>query len=308
MRRLEERLGRGEVIILDGATGTELERRGVPMHGVAWSAAALQTHPEIVRQVHEDYVRAGADVIISNTFSASRHILEHAGMGDMVRELNTRAVTLARQAVEAASPDRTVYVAGSISTMRTANRQDLTPAPATAKDSYREQAELLAAAGVDLIMLEMMADLEQSSYAIEGAVSTGLPVWVGLSCRRRSDGSEVVLLESSSVAVAEALDSLLPAGGSLVSIMHTDVEHTAPALRTVRDHWQGPMGAYPHSGWFAMPNWQFEGIISPHALLSEAQTWVRMGTQLVGGCCGIGPDHIRLLREELPKTAGGGQS
>ena len=308
MRRLEERLGRGEVIILDGATGTELERRGVPMHGVAWSAAALQTHPEIVRQVHEDYVRAGADVIISNTFAASRHILEHAGMGDMVRELNTRAVTLARQAVEAASPDRTVYVAGSISTMRTANRQDLTPAPATAKDSYREQAELLAAAGVDLIMLEMMADLEQSSYAIEGAVSTGLPVWVGLSCRRRSDGSEVVLLESSSVAVAEALDSLLPAGGSLVSIMHTDVEHTAPALRTVRDHWQGPMGAYPHSGWFAMPNWQFEGIISPHALLSEAQTWVRMGTQLVGGCCGIGPDHIRLLREELPKTAGGGQS
>ena len=308
MRRLEERLGRGEVIILDGATGTELERRGVPMHGVAWSAAALHTHPEIVRQVHEDYIHAGADVIITNTFSASPHILEHAGMGDMVHELNTRAVTLARQAVEAASPDRTVYVAGSISTMRPANRPDLTPARATAKDSYREQAELLAAAGVDLIMLEMMGDLEQSSYAIEGAVSTGLPVWVGLSCSLRSDGSEVVLAESSSVAVAEAVDSLLPAGGSLVSIMHTDVEHTAPALRRVRDHWQGPMGAYPHSGWFAMPNWQFEGVISPRAFLSEAQTWVRMGTQLVGGCCGIGPDHIRLLREELPKAAGGGQT
>ena len=69
MKKLQERIAEGEVIILDGATGTELERRGVPMHGEAWSAMALYTHPEVVRQVHEDYIRAGADIIITNTFS-----------------------------------------------------------------------------------------------------------------------------------------------------------------------------------------------------------------------------------------------
>ncbi|HEX5692919.1 MAG TPA: homocysteine S-methyltransferase family protein, partial [Roseiflexaceae bacterium] len=79
---LQARLDAGQVIMLDGATGTELQRRGVPMHGFAWSAAALDTHPDIVRAVHEDYIRAGADVIITNTFSTARHVLETAGLGD----------------------------------------------------------------------------------------------------------------------------------------------------------------------------------------------------------------------------------
>lgn len=71
MSTLQEMLEHREVVVLDGATGTELERRGVPMHGVAWSAAALETHPDIVRKVHEDYIRAGADIIITNTFATS---------------------------------------------------------------------------------------------------------------------------------------------------------------------------------------------------------------------------------------------
>ena len=97
---LQARIGRGEVIILDGATGTELQSRGVPMHGFAWSAAALDTHPETVRAVHEDYVRAGADVIITNTFATARHVLEPAGLGERVRALNQRAVALAQEARE----------------------------------------------------------------------------------------------------------------------------------------------------------------------------------------------------------------
>ena len=97
MKKLQERIAQGEVIILDGATGTELERRGVPMHGEAWSAAALYTHPEVVRQAHEDYIRAGADIIITNTFASARHTLERTEMAGQVRELNTRAVTLQKK-------------------------------------------------------------------------------------------------------------------------------------------------------------------------------------------------------------------
>jgi S-methylmethionine-dependent homocysteine/selenocysteine methylase len=100
MNDVQGRLDAGEVVILDGAMGTELERRGVPMDDVAWDAAALATHPDLVREVHEDYIEAGAEVIITNTFATARHVLEPAGMGGQFRALNMRAVTLAKEARE----------------------------------------------------------------------------------------------------------------------------------------------------------------------------------------------------------------
>ncbi|MGH6959385.1 MAG: homocysteine S-methyltransferase family protein, partial [Dongiaceae bacterium] len=98
MTNLLARIERGDVIILDGAMGTELQRRGVPMDRVAWSAAALATHPEVIRDIHEDYIRAGADVIITNSFGSSRHVLEPAGLGDRVAPLNRRSLELAKEA------------------------------------------------------------------------------------------------------------------------------------------------------------------------------------------------------------------
>ncbi len=300
MKKLQERIAQGEVIIIDGPMGTELERRGVPMHGEAWSAAALYTHPEVVRQAHEDYIRAGADIIITNTFASARHTLERTEMADQVRELNTRAVTLAKEAREATASDRPVYIAGSISTSFRGGTQE-------ASANYREQAEILTEAGADFLIMEMMVDVQQSAYAIEAAVSIGIPVWVGFSCKIRNDDSQVVFRElpwthskDEDKTFAEALDSLLPIGGSLVSVMHSDIEATAPALRAVQERWDGPLGAYPESGRFVNFSWQFENVIPPEDFLSEAKKWVQMGTQVVGGCCGIGPEHIRLLREGLP--------
>ena len=293
MKKLQERIAQGEVIILDGATGTELERRGVPMHGEAWSAAALYTHPEVVRQVHEDYIRAGADIIITNTFASARHTLERTEMAGQVRELNTRAVTLAKEAREATAGDRPVYIAGSISTSFRGGIQET-------RANYKEQAEILTEVGADFLIMEMMVDVEQSAYAIEAAVSMGIPVWVGFSCKMSDDDSQVVLLRSRGETFAEALNTLLPIGGSLVSVMHSKIEDTAPALRALQERWDGPLGAYPESGGFVMPNWQFEDVIPPKDFLAGAREQVQMGTQLIGGCCGIGPEHIRLLREGLP--------
>ena len=302
---LVERIDRGDVIILDGATGTELQRRGVPMDSVAWSARALKSHPDVVRQVHEEYIRAGADIVITNTFASARHVLEPAGMGDLVVELNRRAAALAKEAVDRAARDRPVYVAGSISTMT----PRLQSKPAWHGDeagaSYREQAEVLAEEQVDILMLEMMRDYEQASYAIEAAVSTGLPTWIGFSCKLSEDGSDMMLLNDGNDRFADALGSLTKIGGSLVSVMHTEVPGVAPALEVVLEEWDGPVGAYPHSGTFVMPHWQFEDLVSPEAFLVEAQRWVDMGVQLVGSCCGMGPDYIQLLRERMPAEAGG---
>ncbi len=298
MHVLHERFERGEIVILDGATGTELERRGVPMDHRVWDAAALLTHPEVVRQVHQDYIRAGADIIITNTFSAGRLILERAGMQDRVQDLNARAVSVAKEARDQVSVDRPVYVAGSVSTFGPVLRPG-SPIPIErARASYHEQAQILAESGVDLIILEMMCDYEHSVHAIEAAIATGLPTWVGFSCKLSGAGT-VAFSSGQETDFAAALQPLMTLGGSLVSIMHTEVRHTVPALEVVQEHWHGPVGAYPHSGGWSMPHWQFEHIISPEDFLSEAQQWVRMGVQLIGGCCGIGPDHIRLLKERI---------
>ena len=103
MRMLDEKLEAGEVILLDGGTGAELDRLGVPMDGIAWCALANKTHPEVVRQVHESYIRAGADVVTANTFSTSRNVLGAVGLGDEVAAINRRAVALAMEARESAA-------------------------------------------------------------------------------------------------------------------------------------------------------------------------------------------------------------
>jgi homocysteine S-methyltransferase len=294
---LQQRLDGEEVVILDGATGTELEKRGVPMDEAAWDVAALATHPDTVREVHEDYIKAGADVIITNTFATARHVLEPAGMGERFHELNARAVTLAKEARENAA-ERPVSIAGSISTFTARYDYSYEPNAERARANYREQADVLAETGVDVIALEMMRDIEQTTYALEAAVTTGLPVWVGFSCKTTDEGT--VVLWDGQHMLADALEQTPLSGISLISIMHTLTEYTPPALQEVTGHWSGPVGAYPHSGEFVMPNWQFTNMLTPDEFATQAQGWLEIGVQLIGGCCGIGPEHIRLLRERLP--------
>jgi S-methylmethionine-dependent homocysteine/selenocysteine methylase len=116
MDQLRDRLAAGEVVVLDGGTGSEIEARGAPMDGAAWSALANVTHPDAVRSVHEDYIRAGADVVIANTFAAGPGALAAAGLEQRFVEVINAAVRLAREAQERVA-DRPVVVAGSLSVM-----------------------------------------------------------------------------------------------------------------------------------------------------------------------------------------------
>src|SRR5262245_14650491 len=158
------------------------------MDGQAWSGTACLTHPDVLRDIHADYIRAGADVVITNTFSTARSLLEAAGLGDRVAEVNRRAVELAREARDRAASGRDVWIAGSMSTMAPGSEPTRRPPVARMSAMLREQADILADAGVDLIVLEMMRDVEYAVGAVDAARATGLPVWVGFSCRRTVDG------------------------------------------------------------------------------------------------------------------------
>ncbi len=299
MTTLSARLENNEVILVDGATGTELERRGVPMDGIAWSATALETHPDVIRQIHVDHIQAGANIVITNSFGLSRNVLEAAGLGDKVEALNRRSVELAQEARDAAGVGHEVYLAGSISSFPPGLDLSKFPQESTAREVHAEQADLLVGSEVDLIMLEMMRRIDLTTYAMESALATNMPVWVGLSCRRETDGT---MLLWDGEPIDEALDALLPIGGQAFTIMHTQTEDVVDALSMLKARWDGPFGAYPHSGEFVMPSWQFHDVISPDDYCVEAREWVDMGAQIIGGCCGITPAHIRVLAEQLPHT------
>ena len=300
MSRLSERLAAGEVLILDGGISTELQRRGVPMDGMAWSAAALVTHPGHVREVHVDYIRSGADIITTNSFSTARYILEQAGLGDLTIELTRGSVLLAKEALQITEPPRDVLIAGAMSSWPPGDDFSRLPSPEEIDVAYTEQAEILAASGVDILLLEMVDHFGYTRAALAAAALTGLPVWLGLGCEVNAEEG-VVTLHDTQRALEEEILSLAGLGFSLVSVMHTKPADVGQALAELSASWEGPKGAYAHSGGWAMPNWLWEDIISPEAYLGYAREWVASGTQVVGGCCGLGPDHIRLLRNMLPR-------
>lgn len=291
----QQQLAAGRVVLTDGATGTELQKRGVPMDKIAWSGAAVLSHPETLCEIHEDYIRAGASVIITNTFGSTRQMLEPAGYGDKVEQVHRDAVAIARKARDNVG-DASVAVAGSISTdppgferrARAASAQDL--------EVYRESAGLLADAGADLIALEMIVDTEHGELAMQAALETGLPTWLGVACRKREDG-KLVSFDHSELAFSDVLDATIPLGPSVVNIMHSEVGAIPEAIELVQQRWSGPIGVYPESGYFTKPHWNFVDIIPPDVLIRHAEEWVNAGVRLLGGCCGTGPEHIEGLRK-----------
>src|SRR5262249_53355614 len=164
-----------------------------------------------------------------------------------------------------------------------------------------EQAEILARAGVDLIVLEMMRDVDYAAGAVGAARATGLPVWVGFSCRRTPDGAVRMFSGvRDDLRFEDAIAPVMARGGSLLAVMHSEVGDIGPAIEVAKRHWSGPLAVYPESGYFTMPSWQFVDVIAPEDLAARALEWLRQGAQVLGGCCGLGPEHIRLLREQLP--------
>jgi len=291
---LEQRLAQGKVIVIDGAMGTELESRGVAMHEKVWSAAALISDPPIIRQVHADYIRAGAEVIITNTFASARHMLAPVGFGEQVEALNRRAVDLANQA-RAQAAAHPVAIAGSICEWV---HPDTPWADTTRlRESLREQAGILAEAGVDLLTIEMGNRLPHTAIAVEEALATGLPVWAGLSCRQAQADGALVGFDPPHHDFAQLVASVTSQPVGLITIMHSSIADTPAGIECVRQQWPGPIGVYPESGYFKMPNWEFRDIISPEDLVTEARTWLAQGVQLLGGCCGLSVAHIQALHE-----------
>ena len=296
---IKARLDAGEVLLLDGGVGTELERRGVAMDPAAWCGTATLGNDALLTQIHLDYAHAGSDVITANTFASSRVMLGAAGYADQTLEINNRAVEAALLAQSQLSEEgRTVAVAGSLSHLMpmiegTATVDPaLVPSPEAIGEAFAEQAAILKAAGADLILLEMMYEPGRAALAVEAALSVGLPVWFGLSARRGEDGSAVAFHHFEDIPLDE-IARLIPATGvDVAGVMHTPSELVSESLLAVRERFAGPMSVYPDSGHFEMPGWRFVDIIDPAVLEGFYATWMQQGARVLGGCCGLTVPHI----------------
>ena len=296
---LQNRLSRGECIVLDGGVGSELVRRGV-----RWRANGLRTDTAVVAAVHDAYLEAGADVLRTNTFQLNRRSyrnvfrdaahMRHIGAPDLekrIPELVPTAVALAKEARERCGRTE-VAIAGVMSPLEHPFRPDLAPADDAARAEHQEIAQLLTDAGVDLLLLESLNTIAEARIAIDAARTTGLPVW--LSFVVGADGN---------ILSGEPLDSL----GADVVLANCAPPRDIDLALTKLGQQATRFGAYAHLGRFDPPSWKFEFFPQfsgsdawpPERYAAHARRWRDQGAQVVGGCCGAGPDHVRALKTEL---------
>ena len=290
--QLMSSIEQGRAVLIDGATGTEVERRGVPQLENAWNGGGALSHPDTLREIHEDYIRAGARIIISNTFATHRSALEDAGVADMFDAYNRCGVELACAARDNLDADH-VLVAGGLSHWSWSGNK---PSVAALKANAAEQAKIMTEAGADLLILEMMIEIDRMVAVLDSALHCGLPVWVGLTCKL-DENSNVVLGDGE--PLADAMAAIRERNVPLVNIMHTDVSIVSQCLDALRECWDGEVGVYAQSGDFIDGKWIFDGVISPDDYGQYVEQWLARDVRLIGGCCGIGPGHIEHLASRM---------
>ncbi len=304
----QQRLDAGEIIIMDGGMGSELGRRGAPINpSTTWSAEPNINQPHTVLAIHEDYIRAGAEIIITNTFCTSRSTLAQIGLGDRTADINKKAVALAQDARRNCGVEGSVIIAGSMSSLDPKDQPKVVPSYDAALEEYTEQATALADSGVDIIVLEMFVRAVDASAAAAAAAGTGLPIVVGISCESFEGQLCLGLLgRHSGETIADAVGATISDNVAAFAIMHSPPRDTYSALQELSKHTMLPLAAYAHAGDYEAqtgyaPSTSSAEHASPERYVQYAEEWVALGSQVVGGCCGTTPDHIRALKQNIPR-------
>jgi S-methylmethionine-dependent homocysteine/selenocysteine methylase len=281
-------------VILDGAVGTELGRRGLDTRSPFFSSVALldEGGRRILRQLHLEYLRAGADIVTAATFRTNRRALEAAGQGSRFPDLAEVAVGEARAARDQHGAG---LVAGSMAPLADCYRPEARPAPEAAFTEHLEHARALAIAGCDLLLVETIASAEEGITAIEAASATGLPVCA--SAQVAPDGK---LLDGSDPRVFFTAAASAGAGAVLINCIPPD---GIDAMLEVASGAGVPFGAYAHLGEMdPAVAWPRSPVLEPEAYADRAARWVDRGATMIGGCCGTTPAHIAAVARRFGRA------
>jgi homocysteine S-methyltransferase len=307
-------LDQAGVVILDGALATELERRGANLDDPLWSARMLLDGPDLIRQIHLDYFRAGADVATSASYQASFAGFARRGLNQAhAADLMIRSVRLAQEARERFWSETTrgrlrPLVAASIgcygATLHDGSeyRGDYGLTVAQLIDFHRLRLEVLASSGADLLACETIPCLVEAEALVRLLPEFGLPAWISFSCK---DNEHVCHGETLAdcLALANACDQVVALG-----INCTPPRLIAGLLASVADVTRKPVVVYPNRGesWDAQARcWRGENSLFDWG--QAARLWYAAGARLIGGCCRTIPEDIRQMAQALRAHPVGGR-
>ena len=325
----KEKLKTKNKIFLDGGNGSEIEKLGGDM-SPAFAALATKTSPEIVIQVHENFIEAGCDIITANTFATNRHVLSSLKCDNETVKFLSESVGLAKKAIKNSNKENKVAVAGSLSNFFALKENEFVPNPkfvpsySQEEKNYIEAANILKDSGADILLLEMLLDIDHSKMLLNAALKTGLPVWVGLSCCINKFDNTVIgrnfraekeksliydenkykeqpsfLPEDKIILLEDIVKSLTRIGGDVYGIMHTWFQDSSQGLRVLKENWNGPIMFYPEIHKFDTSTHKAIITSTEEEFANSCIDLIDDSIQIIGGCCGVTHNHLKNLIERF---------
>jgi len=275
-------------ILLDGAMGTQLAERGFSMGGQSNLSSPAQ-----VLSIHKEYSQCACHILITNTLTMNRIYIETHNVGVDVREVNLAGAKLAKKAAS-----KNQYVLGNISsTGKLLDPYGELPESA-AYSAFAEQAELLAAGGVDGFIIETMIDLREAICALRACKDvSSLPAIVSMAFSSSKNGGRTIMGNSAK----ECAIALTESGAQAVGANCGDIDplQMAEIVRTMRSATELPVLAQPNAGKPRLIDNRTEFDMHPTEFLKGIVECIRAGAHLVGGCCGTSPEHICAVARAL---------
>lgn len=295
----------GSLKILDSGLSTELERRGGLMGEGYWSARVSIDAFDLLVDTHKAYIDAGADIITVNSYATSRLVLGRTGNEDQIENINMKNIEAALEARVQCGADN-VLLAGSIAHQvawekdgDTFKQQiDIPVSQEELETAFDEMIAFHEQGEVDFLLLEMMTIPDRMKVLFDCLSSSSLPVWCGFSAKREDDQAVMTSWHDENVKFIDNIVMAAAYNFDMLGIMHSSVDLISDAVTLIQENYSGPLMAYPDSGYFKPPNWQFEEVITPEDFIEFAEQWRNKGVSVIGGCCGLGPEHTQALAKQ----------
>ncbi|MCB0713689.1 MAG: homocysteine S-methyltransferase family protein [Ignavibacteriae bacterium] len=286
-------------LLLDGPTGTELQRRGFDTHLPLWSARALLEAPEVVEQIHREYIAAGAGLITTNSFRTNRRVVERAGYSsEDAKDLTHLSAQLAKRAISLSGREG-IVIAGSDAPVEDCYSPDLVPTDAELREEHEEHIAWLVEANCDLVLIETMNTLREAMIASEVAASFDIPFIVSLvtDTTGRSLLSGELLSEGVRY-LAEYQPAAILTNCSAPRAVLKATEILAEVKRSTNAEWE--FGGYANSGEpDPVLGWDFVQTVPIDRFVASAIEMVNLGARLIGSCCGTTPEYTKELAEAV---------
>lgn len=286
LAELEER-----ILLADGAMGTMLHSQGLGTGECQeeWNLS----HREEIKSIHESYLQAGCDLILTNTFGGNRFCLKKFGLEDRVREFNKAGVGIAKEVVK----DSQAFILGDVGPTGEFMEPVGTIALETMSEVFREQILVLAEEGVDALIIETMSDLQEAQAAIKAARETNLPVLVSLSFNPGQKGFRTMM----GVDIPTAVKGLIASRADVLGTNCGGVnpEEMVEIIKEMRSLTDKPLLAQPNAGKPTLIKGETVYNQSPEEVAANVGKLIEAGANIIGGCCGTTPEHLTRMAQVI---------